>query len=147
MVPRNVTFGLAFGQRETDFKPGWNAGRTHHADEKRMEIGAVATLSSAGPDGVAAAPAFAGLVIAHGGEDVVVDVAGLLNGSGITGGVPFGEFGDRAGERNEFVRLEVPLQVRFGGHRGGDVLECSRVEGDPMLAADDRNVSASMSPE
>jgi len=62
------------------FQNGPNAGGTHHADEKRMEIGAVAALCRASPDGVAAAPAFAGFVIAHGGEDVIVNVAGFLDG-------------------------------------------------------------------
>src|SRR5256885_14626474 len=33
MVARDVTFGLAFGQRKTDFETSGNARRTHHADE------------------------------------------------------------------------------------------------------------------
>src|SRR6266576_3811175 len=138
MVARDVTFGLAFGQRETDFETSGNARGTHHADEQRMEIGAVATLCSACPEGVAAAPAFAGFVIAHGGEHVIVDMAGLLDGGGITGSVLPGKLGDGAVERNEFVGFEVALQAWIARHRGGAVLKCSRVEGDLMLAADGR---------
>src|SRR5260370_15009465 len=103
-----------------------------------MEIGAIATLRSAGPDGVAAAPAFAGFVIAHGGEHVVVDVTSLLDGSGIPGGVLFGKLGDPAVERNEFVGLKESLQVRIARRRSGDSLEGSRVQGNPVLAAHGR---------
>src|SRR5260370_5834320 len=87
MVARDVAFRLALGQGETDFKSSGNAGRTHHADEQRMEICAVAPRGSASPDGVPAAPALAGFVIAHGGENLVVDVTSLLVSGGVTGGV------------------------------------------------------------
>src|SRR5713226_4726220 len=36
MVAGDVTFGLPFGQRETDFETSGDARRTHHADEEGM---------------------------------------------------------------------------------------------------------------
>jgi hypothetical protein len=60
--------------------------------KKRMEIGKLPRFG-ASPDGIAAAPAFARFVIAHGGEYVVVDVAGFLDWRGVASGVLFGEFG------------------------------------------------------
>ena len=44
MVARDLAFGLALGQRETDFESSGNTGRAHHADEEGMEIGTVTTL-------------------------------------------------------------------------------------------------------
>src|SRR5258708_12052373 len=100
-----------------------------------MEIGAIATLRSAGPDGVAAAPAFAGFVIAHGGEHVIVDMTGLLDGGGITGGVLPGKLGDGAVERNEFVGFEVALQAWIARHPGGKRSKRSPPPGDPYPPA------------
>ena len=45
----------------------------HHADKQRVKIRAVATLGGAGPYCIAVAPPGAGLVVAHSGDDVVVD--------------------------------------------------------------------------
>src|SRR5437660_1242695 len=65
-------------QRKANFKPRRNALRTHHGDEKRMEISAVALLGVASVQHIAAPPAGAGFVVTHGGEDVVVDGSRLL---------------------------------------------------------------------
>src|SRR5712692_325552 len=59
VVAGNVSFGLVLRQRKADLEPGWNTGGAHHPDEQRVEIGAVAALGRAGPNGVAAAPALA----------------------------------------------------------------------------------------
>jgi hypothetical protein len=72
VVASDVAFGFAFRQRETHFEARGNAGRAHHADEQRMEVRAVAALGGASPDGVAAAPAIAGFVVAHVGDDVLL---------------------------------------------------------------------------
>jgi len=45
-----------------------------------MEVGAVTLLGIAGVENVAMSPARSRLVIAHGGEDVVVDGASLIEG-------------------------------------------------------------------
>src|SRR5205809_7675525 len=44
MVAGDVAFGLVFRKWKSDFKPRGNTGRAHHANEKRMEIRAVAPL-------------------------------------------------------------------------------------------------------
>src|SRR4029077_16183996 len=113
MITGYVAFCFSFRQWETDFEASWNSGRPHHANKKGMKIGAVATLRGTRPYGVASAPSFAGLVIAHGSDDVIVDVTGFLNWRGITGGMLPGKLGDRAGERNYFVGLQVALQIRL----------------------------------
>ena len=59
-----------------------------------MEVGAISALGGASPDSVAAAPANTGFVIAHGGNHVLVDVAGFFKWSGVAGGVLPGELGD-----------------------------------------------------
>src|SRR5260370_24282588 len=115
MVARDVAFRLALGQGETDFKSRGNARRTHHADEQRMEIGAVAPLGSASPDGVPAAPPLTGFVITHGGENIVVNMTSLLDGCGVTGGAFLVNLGDHAVERNNFVRVQVALEGCYGG--------------------------------
>src|SRR5579872_340089 len=96
VIARNVAFGFAFGQGKTDFEARGNAGRAHHTDEKGMEVGTVAALRSASPNGVAAAPAFAGFVVAHGGDDVFVDVSGFFDLRGVACGVLLGKLSDRA---------------------------------------------------
>src|ERR1700692_1283009 len=101
-----------------------------------MKVGAVAVLGGAGPNGVAAAPAFAGFVVAHGGDDVIVNVAGFLGRGGVAGGLLVGEFGDGAVEWNELVGFEIPLHERVGGGiRCGGVLQGGRMDVDGMLAA------------
>src|SRR5882724_9892317 len=97
-----------------------------------MKIGAVATLRGARPHGVTAAPAFSGFVIAHRGDNVVVDVTGFLDGRRITGGVLLGKFGDRAVEGHEVVRLQVAFQIWF--RRSRETRKRRFVQGDSMLA-------------
>src|SRR5258707_13288291 len=92
-------------------------------------------LGSARPDGVAAAPAFAGFVVAYGGDDVIVNVAGFLERRGVAGGLLAGEFGDGAAEGNEFVGFEIALQERVVGcGHGGGILQGGGMNVDGMLA-------------
>src|ERR1700757_3269803 len=101
-----------------------------------MKIGTVAALGGAGPDGVAAAPAFACFVVAHGRDDVVVDVAGFLQRRGVSGGLLAGEVRDSVVEGHELVRLEVALHEGIvGGKGGGNVLHGGRMDVDGVLAA------------
>ena len=116
-----ATSDFESGSRETDFEPGGNARSAHHADEQRVEVGAIAALPAAGPYGVAAAPALTGLVVAHGGKDVVVDVASLGKCGRVPGGVLLGEIGDDTVKGDEFVWFEIALEIRRSrtvhGHR------------------------------
>ena len=134
VITGDVALGLGFGQGKADFEAGGNAGGAHHANEERMEVRAIAALRTAGPDGVTAAPTFAGLVVTHGSEDVVVDVAGLGEFGGIAGSMLGSEVRDDAIERDEFVGLEVSLEVRRRGI-GGDDLCLRPVKRDPVLQA------------
>ena len=118
MVAADVAFRFSLRKRKADFKARGNARGAHHANEEGMEIGAVAPLGATGPDGVAAAPAFPGLVVAHGGENVVVEVAGFFESGGIARGVFAGQFGDGTVEGNELVGLKVTLEIWFV-RRGG----------------------------
>src|SRR6266404_5841070 len=74
VISRYRAIMLISRQRKTNFEARRNSGRPHHADEQRVEISAVATLGSAGPYRIAVAPAGAGFVVAHSGNDVVVVV-------------------------------------------------------------------------
>src|SRR5690349_6603537 len=101
-----------------------------------MKVGAVAALGGAGPDGVAASPAFAGLVVAHGGDNVIVDVAGFLERIGDAGGLLAGKFGDGVVERHELVRLQIALHEGIVSRsRGGSILRGGRMDVDGVLAA------------
>src|SRR5437899_5634730 len=59
----------------------------------------------------------------------------FLDRGGVTGGMFLGKRGDGAVEGNEFVGLEVALQLRIAGCRGCDVLKRGYVQGDLMFAA------------
>src|SRR5437899_9674540 len=100
-----------------------------------MKVGAVAVLGGASPDGIAAAPAFAGFVVAHGGNDVIVNVAGFLERRSVAGGLLAGKFGDGAAKRNEFVRLEIALHQGIAGGSGGDVLHRGGMDVYSVFAA------------
>src|SRR5713101_8603542 len=78
VVARYVAFGLVLRQGKADLEAGGDAFEAHHADKHRVEVGAVAALGRAGPDGVTAAPALARLVIAHRGDHIVVDLSRFL---------------------------------------------------------------------
>src|SRR5580704_1954308 len=65
-------------QRETDFETRRNALRTGHGDEEGMKVGAITFLRIAGVEHIAPAPTGTGFVVAHGGEDVIVDGASFV---------------------------------------------------------------------
>src|ERR1700745_2960811 len=99
-----------------------------------MEARAIAALRTAGPECVPPAPTLAGLVVTHGSEDVVVDVASLGEFGGIAGSMLGREVRDDALERDEFVGLEVSPEVRRRGI-GGDGFCLRRVKRCPGLPA------------
>src|SRR5271169_3555410 len=80
VIARYRPFVLIRRQRKTNLEARRNSGRPHHADQQRVEIRAVATLGSAGPYGITVAPTGAGLVVAHSGDDVIVDCSCFLQG-------------------------------------------------------------------
>ena len=96
-------------QRESDLEAGRDALGSSHGNEQGMEVSAVAFLRVAGIEHVAATPARSGLVVAHGGEDVVVNGAGFVERLRFV----LGDFGRQisrqAGDRNEYVRLKILL--------------------------------------
>src|SRR5437879_3082004 len=100
-----------------------------------MKVGAVAVLGGASPDGIAAAPTFAGFVVAHGGDDVIVDVAGFLERRSVAGGLLAGKFGGGADDGDGVVRLEIALHEGIAGGSGGDVLHRGGMDVYSVFAA------------
>src|ERR1039458_600545 len=76
-----------------------------------MEVGAIAVLGIAGPQGISASPTGSGLVVAHGREQVVVDRFGFDNGPNLVARHLLGQGLDLAIDRNKLVRLDQ------SGHR------------------------------
>ena len=118
VVAGDITFGFGFGERETDFEARGDARSAHHANEERVEIGAIAALGSAGPNCVAAAPTFAGLVVMHGGNDVVINVARFGKIRGIARSLLLGQLGNHAVQGNKPVGFQVSLKMRIAGRFG-----------------------------
>src|SRR5260370_16870488 len=79
VISRYGPIMLIIRQRKTNFEACRNSGRSHHTDKQRVEVRAVATLGRAGPDRITVAPAGAGLVVAHRGDDVLVDCSPFLH--------------------------------------------------------------------
>src|SRR5438105_1581382 len=78
VIAGNLRRIFTFRQRETDLESGRNVLRVGHGDQDRMKIGAIAALRITGPQGIALAPAGSALVVAHGGERVIVERARRL---------------------------------------------------------------------
>src|SRR6266852_4202457 len=93
-------------QRKTNFEARRNSGRPHHADKQRVEIGAVATLGRASPYRIAVTPTSAGLIVAHGGDDIVIDCAPFRKWLLDSTGLLRREFRDNPLKRHAAVRLE-----------------------------------------
>src|ERR1700756_510383 len=123
---------LILGQRETNLEPRRNAGRTHHADQQRVKIGAVAAFGSASPDSIPITPACAGLVVTQGGDDVVVDGAGLGERVRQPVGLLRRKLINSSLERNEAVGLEKTLKI--GRHRTRLRDDRTPAERDAMVA-------------
>src|ERR1700719_4742319 len=75
VISRYGSSVLIRGQWKANLEARRNSRRPHHADEQRMEIGAVAPLGPARPDRIAVPPARSRFVVAHGGDHVIVDGA------------------------------------------------------------------------
>src|SRR5262249_4297930 len=72
VIAEDFALVLAFGEWKANVEARGDIVGAHHADEGRVEIGAVTVLRVARPDRVTPSPACAGLVVAHGGEEIVV---------------------------------------------------------------------------
>src|SRR6266852_7001685 len=110
VISRYSPIMLIGRQRKTNFEARRNSGRPHHADKQRMEISAVATLGRTGPYRIAVAPTRAGLVVAHGGDDVIVDCARFLQRVWDPTRLLCRELRDDAVERHAAVRFEKTLK-------------------------------------
>src|SRR5713226_631520 len=104
---------LVSRQRKPNFEARRNSGRPHHADKQRVEIGAVAALGRAGPYRIAVTPTGAGLVVAHSGDDEVVDCPRSREWVLDSACLLRGEFRDGSVKRHATVRLkETPESLR-----------------------------------
>src|SRR6202034_4266844 len=106
---------------------------SRHADEERMEVGAIAMLGGAGVDRVAMAPTCAVVVIVHGGDHVVVNLAGLRDRLGGTLRLLLGKLADLAVNGDKMIGLKVmrKLGLRRGRRASG------RIERHVVLIADE----------
>ena len=111
MIAGDLRGMLVRRQGKSNFKARRNPLGTRHGDEQRMKVGAVALLGIAGIEHIAVSPARAGLVVAHGGEHVIVDGACLLERRGLAFGHFHRQVGRQSGDRDQFVRLQVFLAV------------------------------------
>src|SRR6266849_1617735 len=111
VISRYSPIMLIGRQRKTNFEARRNSGRPHHADKQRMEIRAVATLGRAGPYCIAVAPTGAGLVVAHGGDDVVVDCSRFPQRLSDPTRLLRSELCDNSLKRHATVRLKETLKT------------------------------------
>src|SRR5260370_35235267 len=85
-----------------------------------MEVGAIAFLRVTGIENVAVSPASAGLVVAHGGENVVVDGTGFVERFRFALGDFECQISGGTGDGNQGVGLEVPVTFWAGKRRGDE---------------------------
>ena len=112
VIARNLG-GMFIGRkRESDFEACRGPLRTGHGDEQRMEIGAISLLGIASVKHVTVTPSCAGLVIAHGGENVVVDRSRLIQRSGYALGDFDCQVGGKPGDGHKFVGLRYSRRSR-----------------------------------
>src|ERR1700688_849296 len=83
-----------------------------------MEVGAIAFLGVAGIEDIAMAPACSGLVVAHGGENVVVDGTGFIKRLSLALGDFSGQVGGKASDRDESIGLQVLVFFCWCKRRG-----------------------------
>src|SRR5205807_7435509 len=121
VITGNGSSMLVGREREPDFETRWNSRGSEHANEKGVEIGAVAAFGRARPNRIAVAPARAGFVIAHSSFHVVVDGSGfcerLLDPFGLLGG----EIGNHSLNRHQAIRLKEAWE--FGGTWRGRICD------------------------
>src|SRR5467141_2410224 len=111
VISRYGAIMLISRQRKTNFEARRNSGRPHHTDKQRVEISAVATLGRAGPYRIAVPPTGAGLVVAHRGDDVVVDCSRFRERVLDPTRLLRRELRDDSVERHAAVRFEEPLKT------------------------------------
>src|SRR5258708_32706783 len=75
VISRYGPIVLISRQWKTNFEARRNSGSSDHTDKQGVEMSAVAALGGASPYRIAVSPTGAGLIVAHGGDDVVVDCA------------------------------------------------------------------------
>src|SRR5713226_9340997 len=79
-----------------------------------MEVGAIAFLRVTGIENVAVSPASARLVVAHGGENVVVDRTGYVERFRFALGDFECQISGETGDGNQGIGLQVPLTFCAG---------------------------------
>src|SRR5260370_12293558 len=133
VISQYGTIMLIGRQRKANFEPRRNSGRPHHADKQRVEIRAVATPARASPYCIAVAPTGAGLVVAHGGDDVVVDCSRFPQRLSDPKRLLRTELRDNSLKRHATVRLKETLETWrvYSGLRADWV----GVEVDPVFLA------------
>src|SRR5260370_40521999 len=95
-----------------------NSRRPHHADKQRVEISAVAALGRARPYRIAVAPTGTRLVVAHGGDDEVVDCPRFREWVLESACLLRGQVRDGSVKRDAAVRLkETPESLRVNAGR------------------------------
>jgi hypothetical protein len=102
-----------------------------------MKIGAITVLRIAGPDGVAASPASAVVIVVHGRDNVVVDAARFVDRLGDVFCLLVGKLADHAidgyeaiGEKETIGSDERLAERLDGGLERDAMLEALDVEGD-----------------
>src|SRR5256884_7510211 len=134
VISRYSPIMLISRQRKTYFEARRNSGRPHHADKQRVEISAVATLGRAGPYRISVAPAGAGLVVAHRGDNEVVDCSRFLQRVSDSTRLLRSELRDDSLEGHAAIRLKETLEtwrVYFTRLR----TDCVGLEPDAMFMA------------
>src|SRR5271157_6086990 len=115
MIARDISLVLAFRQREADVEPGGNVVSTQHADERRVEIGAVAVLGVAGPNRIPSAPTRTRLIVAEGSKKIIVGGFGFGDAPGLAASDLLSEDLDFTVGWDQLVRLnEASHRRRYG---------------------------------
>ena len=122
-------------QGEADLEARRNALRSGHGDEERMEVGAVAFLSIAGVEYVATSPSGSRFVVAHGGENVVIDGARFVEVPTLALCDIGSEIRGQTGNRHQSVGLKILLALLLGERRGDKFASASR-EGGTLATHD-----------
>src|SRR5579863_9830511 len=105
-------------QWKANFEASRNALRARHGNEQRVKVGAVALFRVAGIEHVAASPAGAGLVVLQGGENVVVNGAGLVEWIALALRDLDGKVSGQTCNRDQSVRLQIVVPLRARQSRG-----------------------------
>src|SRR5215469_5717065 len=99
-----------------------------------MEIHAIALLGCARPNRIAVTPSGTGLVVAHSGQNIVVNSPSLCERLLDPSCFLCGKLRDLSLEGHETVRLKKALEISWNG-RGRIVCELLIVQGSAVLAS------------